>query len=116
MAANAISVSPETVIQETTRRLVEYFKPDKVYLFGSAARGDAGPDSDFDFCVVLPDEAPAEFFSPGVMRQAIRGFATAIDILPWHRTDFDQRAAWVVASLPATIVREGRLLYESRRA
>src|ERR1039458_1439303 len=27
-------------------RLVEIFRPDRIYLFGSAARGDAGPDSD----------------------------------------------------------------------
>ena len=45
-------------IAEITRRLVEYFHPDRIYLFGSAARGDAGPDSDLDFCVVLPDDAP----------------------------------------------------------
>ena len=114
MAASPISVASEEVIQETARRLVENFKPDKVYLFGSCARGDAGPDSDLDFCVVLPDDAPDEFLRPGVMRMAVRGFAAAMDILPWRRTDFEQRAAWVVASLPATIVREGRLLYESR--
>ena len=113
MVITPISVGSQEVIRETTRLLVENFKPDKVYLFGSSARGDAGPDSDFDFCVVLPDQAPDEFFRPGVMRQAVRGFATAIDIVPWRRTDFEQRAAWVVASLPATIVREGRLLYES---
>lgn len=113
MVTSPISVEAEEVIQETARLLVARFKPDKVYLFGSSARGDGGPDSDFDFCVVLPDQAPDEFFRPGVMRQAVRGFATAMDILPWRRTDFDQRAAWVVASLPATIVREGRLLYES---
>ena len=113
MSISPISVGSQAVIQETTRLLVENFKPDKVYLFGSSARGDAGPDSDFDFCVVLPDEAPGEFFRPGAMRQAVRGFATAMDIVPWRRTDFERRAAWVVASLPATIVREGRLLYES---
>ncbi|MBY0507601.1 MAG: nucleotidyltransferase domain-containing protein [Bryobacteraceae bacterium] len=84
-------------------------RPIKIYLFGSYARGDAGPDSDFEFCVVLPDDAPAEFLRPGVIRQAVRGFGTAIDVLPWRRTNFEQCAASVVASLPATIVREGRL-------
>ena len=28
----------------------------KVYLFGSRARGDNDADSDFDFCIVAPEE------------------------------------------------------------
>jgi len=28
----------------------------RIYLFGSRARGDNGPESDFDFCVVAPKE------------------------------------------------------------
>jgi predicted nucleotidyltransferase len=38
---------------------VGYFHPERFCLFGSAARGDGGPDSDLDFCVLLPDDAPA---------------------------------------------------------
>jgi len=34
------------------------------------------------------------------------------DVIPWRRSDFDARAAYVVTSLPATVVREGRLLCE----
>ena len=40
-------------------RLVEIFRPDRIYLFGSAARGDAGPDSDYDLMIVVPDATPA---------------------------------------------------------
>ena len=35
------------------------------------------------------------------------------DIVPWHRGDFDSRAAHVHASLPATIVRDAKFLYDS---
>jgi predicted nucleotidyltransferase len=41
---------------------VEFYHPIKIYLFGSIARGDAGPDSDLDFCVVVPDDTPPEKF------------------------------------------------------
>ena len=51
-------------IDEITRRLVEYYRPVRIYLFGSEARGDAGPDSDLDFCVVLPDDAPRSLYGP----------------------------------------------------
>ncbi|MFQ5829081.1 MAG: nucleotidyltransferase domain-containing protein [Candidatus Methylomirabilia bacterium] len=45
-------------IQEMVRRIVERFHPERVILFGSHARGTAGPDSDADLLVVLRDAAP----------------------------------------------------------
>lgn len=41
------------VLDEATRRLVAEMEPVHVYLFGSRARGNATPDSDHDFFVVV---------------------------------------------------------------
>ena len=49
---NAGEAQQTDAIEEITRRLIEYYRPVRIYLFGSTARGDAGPDSDLDFCVV----------------------------------------------------------------
>ena len=84
------------------------------YLFGSVARGKTGPDSDLDFCVVLTDDR-AEIASRPVNRSTLRGLGMAVDVVFWTATDFDARAVYVAASLPATVVREGRLLYDARR-
>lgn len=46
--------SPTAAIREMVRRIVRRFDPDKVILFGSYARGDAGPDSDVDLLIVMP--------------------------------------------------------------
>ena len=46
--------SPE-LIQEVVRRLEEAVRPLRVILFGSAARGEMGPDSDVDLLIVVPD-------------------------------------------------------------
>ncbi len=54
------AVTHGETIAKITRRLVEACQPFRVYLFGSAARGDAGPDSDLDFLVVVPDDAPED--------------------------------------------------------
>jgi predicted nucleotidyltransferase len=93
--------------------LVEFYQPIRIYLFGSVARGDDGPDSDLDFLVVVPDDAPDEKRRLGAVRRAVRGTGFAKDIVPWRKTDFEQRAAWVCASLPATVVRQERLLYDT---
>ena len=105
----------EEAITEITRRLVETCQPIRVYLFGSAARGDDGPDSDLDFLVVIADDAPEDVIRGGRLYRALRGIPYAADVIPWRRTDFEGRAAYVVASLPATVVREGRLLYDAER-
>jgi uncharacterized protein len=103
----------DEAISEITRRLVDYFHPERVYLFGSAARGDGGPDSDLDFCVVLPDDAPERLYRPGIHR-VLWGVGTAADVFRWPASEFESRAAHVKASLPATITREGKVLYDAR--
>jgi len=107
-------LSKQQAIEEITRRLVEFYNPVRIYLFGSEARGDAGPDSDLDFLVVVPDDVPDDKLRPGAGRRAVRGTGFAKDIVPWRKTDFEDRAAWVRSSLPATVVREGRLLYAAQ--
>ena len=44
-------------VDEAVRRIVDEVHPIQVVLFGSAARGDFGPDSDLDLLVVMPDHA-----------------------------------------------------------
>jgi HEPN domain-containing protein len=43
-------------LDRVVRRLIEAFDPVAVYLFGSRARGDADPDSDYDLMLVLSDD------------------------------------------------------------
>ncbi|HKD07874.1 MAG TPA: nucleotidyltransferase domain-containing protein [Bryobacteraceae bacterium] len=104
----------EDVIREITQRLVDFYRPERIYLFGSAARGDWGPDSDLDFCVVVADDASEELLRTGAIYNRLRGVGLPKDIVPWRRSDFDSRARFVTASLPATIAREGILLYDAR--
>jgi len=107
-------MTKQEMIEEITRRLVDFYLPVRIYLFGSEARGESGPDSDLDFCVVRTTRRKAStgtgaFISVfGVCRLRWMPFR-----LPC--SDFDARAAHVVASLPTTVVREGRLLYDASR-
>ena len=106
----------QDAINEVTRRLVEFYKPDRIDLFGSAARGDDRPDSDLDFLVAVPDGTPTEKLRGGGIYPSLMELDVAVDIVPWRRTDFEGRAAHVRASLPATVVREGRIVYDAELA
>jgi len=51
MEAKATPTAQER-IEEMVRRIVRRFAPEKIILFGSHARGTAGPDSDVDLLIV----------------------------------------------------------------
>jgi predicted nucleotidyltransferase len=108
-----IRLTKQQAIEQITRRLIEYYSPVRIYLFGSEARGDAGPDSDLDFCVVVPDNLSSQKLNSPAVYSFVSGTGYAKDIVRLRKSDFDARAAHVVASLPATVVREGKLLYDA---
>ena len=100
----------EPVLAEIVRRLVKACHPERIYLFGSMARGDAGPDSDYDILVLIehPTEPLYRLSQRGF--RALRGIDAAVDVVVWDRATFDARLH-LPASFPATVVREGRLLH-----
>ncbi len=100
----------DPVLAEIVRRLVGPLRPERVYLFGSRARDDVTEESDYDILVVLPGsgETPRQLTADA--RNLLWGLGVPVDVLLWTQGEFDRRLS-VIASLPATVVREGKLLY-----
>ena len=106
------AVDSDANLAELVRRLAEHFKPRRIYLFGSRARGDHGPDSDYDLLVLVdgirePDQR--------LSRQAYKlawELGTSADILVWP-FDLFERRRHLRASLPGTVLAEGKLLYDA---
>jgi predicted nucleotidyltransferase len=58
---DAIShVEPPSLLSHMVARIVDVLHPVQVWLFGSRARGQARPDSDWDMMAILPDDAPEQ--------------------------------------------------------
>jgi predicted nucleotidyltransferase len=100
----------DPILAEVVRRLVTVFHPERIYLFGSCARGEAGPDSDYDIMVVVPDSATQERKSSRLAYEVLWGTGVAADVLVWTQEAFEKRLH-LRASLPSTVLSEGRLLY-----
>ena len=100
----------DPALREIVRRLAEAYHPLQIYLFGSKARGTAGPDSDYDLLVVMRDDAPPELQNSKLAYQTLWGVRGATDVLVCTEGWFRSRAT-VITSLPATVIREGKLLY-----
>jgi hypothetical protein len=91
-------------------RLVVTLRPQAVWLFGSRARGDAGPDSDFDLLVVLPDGRPANEYTHEHVSAPVTASGVGHDIVPCSWTDFVKERD-VAGTLVNRVVTEGRRIY-----
>jgi len=111
MALASIPTIHDPALAELVTSLVDAYHPARVYVFGSVARGEACPDSDYDLMVVMPDNAAPELLRSRIGYRASRSLGVARGILVMKSSDFD-RQLHLRASLPSTVVREGRLLYE----
>ncbi len=110
---NRVDTEPlkhDPALGELVSRLVAAYQPTMIYLFGSRARGDAGADSDYDLLLVVPDNAPPKRRRSRLAYAVLRGTGAAADVLVCTKSYFDARRH-LKASLPGTVLREGRLLH-----
>ncbi len=108
--SNVRGPGDDPALAEIVRRLAAAYRPLRIYLFGSRATGVGETDSDYDLLVVVPDDATPERRRSRLAYEALRGTGTAADVLVCTQRYFDARLH-LQASLPGTVVREGRLLH-----
>jgi len=99
-ASMQLQRTKQEVIEDATQRLIGFYHPIRIYLFGSEARGEVGPGSDLDFLVVVPDDTPEVKMRGGEVYSSLSGLGMPTDVIPWRESDFKRRAAWVRSSLP----------------
>jgi len=109
----AIKAETEAGIDEIVGRIVEAARPERVLLFGSAARGTTGPQSDLDFLVIK-----AGRYNPrkvaGDIYLRLRGIARAVDlvVVTPQQVEMYRDSPYSVV-YPA--LREGRVVYERKK-
>jgi predicted nucleotidyltransferase len=96
-------------IEEMVRRIVDRFQPERIILFGSHARGTAGPDSDVDLLIVMSVKGSKRQKQLDI-RKALRGIAVPKDIIVTTPEEFAWRKE-VVGTIERPAAREGELLY-----
>ena len=109
-SARVTQEQPSAPLLEVIDDLVTMLQPERIFLFGSQARGDASEHSDYDLLVVVPQANEPGYRLSQKAHSLIWGMGISVDILVWTRDAFERRLH-IKASLPATVVREGKLLY-----
>ena len=98
----------EDKLDEIVRRVVEAVAPEKIILFGSAARGETGPHSDVDLLVIK--EGADHWQDATRIYRKLAGVRAAVDavvVTPQDVERYGDSQALVIA--PA--LREGRVVY-----
>jgi uncharacterized protein len=101
--------SKQPEIEIMVRRIVRRFRPEKIILFGSYARGEAGPDSDVDLLVVMPVSGSKreKAVEIGV---ALHGIRIPKDIIVTTPEEFEWRKE-IVGTIERPAALEGKVLY-----
>jgi HEPN domain-containing protein len=91
--------------------VVEYFKPQRVILFGSRARGEATRDSDIDLLVIVDDDTPPERLGWKAGYEAHHS-RHAADVIPMRAETFE-RDRGIANTLAAEADADGIVVYGS---
>lgn len=103
-------MSVATIIDEMVERIVREFDPEKIILFGSHARGDAGRWSDVDLLVVMPDGTD-QYDSAIAIRQVLGDLPVSKDIVI-ATPDILARRGDIIGYVYRPALREGKTPYE----
>jgi uncharacterized protein len=91
-------------------RIVRDYDPVKIILFGSHARGEAGPESDIDLLIVLPEVANKRQAAVAI-RRVLRDLPVPKDIVVTTPEEIARRGD-LVGTVLRPALREGKVLYE----
>ena len=101
--------SDSEAIEQLVQRIIELVQPLRIILFGSAARGEMGPDSDIDVLVVMPEGVHRRRTAQFLYRQ-IRGLGVPFDILVATPNDLEKHKN-NIGLIYRSMLREGREVY-----
>lgn len=100
----------DNILNEITRRLVAGFEPQRIILFGSQARQNAGPMSDIDLLVICQVDNGRRALTTA-MDRSLKGLGVARDIVVLTPEEFERDK-----EVPGTVARpaflEGRVIYD----
>lgn len=98
------------VLDEIVRRIVDVAQPERIILFGSAARGEMDRHSDVDLLVVKDGERSLDVMK--AIYRNLGGVGVAVDALV-ATSDHVERYRDSHALVFKSALREGRIIYEA---
>ena len=102
----------DEILQEIVRRIVAAVQPEKIILFGSAAREEMGPDSDLDLLVIKPCGHRRK--TARIVERSLIGIGIPTDVIVAKPQDID-RYKDTIGLIYRPALREGKIIYADHR-
>lgn len=104
---------PKKILKELISRIVEVADPDRIILFGSAARGEMGPHSDIDLLVIKKGAARSRDIASDIYMR-LYGIGHAVDLIVVSPEQVEKyRDSPYLVINPA--LREGIVIYDAKK-
>jgi predicted nucleotidyltransferase len=101
---------PQGAIDQVVDQIVDKFKPQKIILFGSYARGNPSPESDVDLLIVM--DTPLKDVQQAILICQQIEYRFGLDLIvqtPKHLDERVQMGDWFIRD----VLKEGKVLYEA---
>ena len=100
----------QEILAEVVRRIVDVAHPEKIILFGSAARGDMTHHSDLDLLIIKEGGGALDLM--GRIYMKLHGVGTAVDAFVVAPEDVERyKNSHALVIRPA--LQEGKVIYEA---
>jgi len=102
-----MALKTDKKLNQIVEVLKKEFKPERMFLFGSRANGNARPDSDYDLVLVVPKLRSRHSAEVKARSLVLNSCGISADIFIYDQTDFDD---WKdeLSSIPETALNTGR--------
>ena len=100
----------QAILDDIIGRIVEAAQPERIILFGSAARGEMGPNSDVDLLTIRKGGHSRKLM--GQMYRKLHGVGAAVDAVMVSPADVERyKDSHALVIKPA--LAEGRVVYDA---
>ena len=104
------SMDCEALLRKMVDRIRRAAGPERIILFGSRARTDARPDSDFDLLIIKQSRQPRHERSADIYA-ALADLPAEVEVMVYTPDEVHEWSG-VSQAFVTTAMREGRVLYE----
>lgn len=85
-----IELEKDKTLSEIVSKLKAHFKPEKVFLFGSRAKGTSTSDSDYDVFLIVKDSAKSIMDRMDEANLVLKGRRVPVDVFIFTEKEFDE--------------------------
>jgi predicted nucleotidyltransferase len=112
-ASRPATLPRQKLLDQLVQRVCGVVRPLRIVLFGSAARGQMGPDSDLDLLVIVREPIHRRAVAQEIYRN-LHGIPLSVDVIVATEQDVEQYGD-KVGTILRPALREGKVIYEAPR-